>query len=62
MQRLKMTQNKDAALAQLLQSNPNCAAIAQMVRNGNSLESIAKSLAQQANVDINDVIRQLGAI
>ena len=57
-----MAQDKDAALAQIIASNPNCAALAQMVRGGNSLEDIAKSLAKQANVDINDIIRQLGAM
>ena len=62
MQKIKMASDREAALAQMIQNNPNSAALAQMIRGGNSLESIAKSLAQQANVDINDVIRQLGAM
>ena len=46
-------------LAQMLYNNPNTAAISGMLQSGGSLENIARSMAQQQNVDINQLINQL---
>jgi hypothetical protein len=59
MQMVKSSPNPQAALAQLLQTNPNTAAISNMLRNGDSLEGIARSMAQQRGIDINQLINQL---
>ena len=59
MQMVKNSPNPQAALAQLLQTNPNTAAISNMLRNGDSLEGIARSMAQQRGIDINQLINQL---
>jgi hypothetical protein len=41
-------------LAQMLQNNPNTAAIAGMLKNnGGNLESIARNMAQARGIDIN---------
>jgi hypothetical protein len=41
-------------LAQILQNNPNTAAIATLLKNNNnSLESIARQMAQERGIDIN---------
>jgi hypothetical protein len=48
------------ALAQALQNNPNSAALANMLHNGgNNLEGIARQMAAQKGIDINQLIRQL---
>ena len=62
MQQMKNSQNPQALLAQALESNPNTAAIANMLKGGNNLEGIAKMIAQNKGYDINEVIRQLGGI
>ena len=59
MQAIKTAENPQLALANILNNNPNSAYISQMLRNGNSLEGIARMMAQQKGVDINEVIRQL---
>ena len=59
MQAVKTAENPQLALANMLNNNPNTAYISQMLRNGNNLEGIARMIAQQKGVDINDVIRQL---
>jgi len=59
MQQVKNAQNPQAMLAQLLQNNPNVPAIANMLRNNGSLESIARQMAQAQNIDINQLINQL---
>ena len=59
MQAVKTAENPQLALANMLNNNPNTAYISQMLRNGNNLEGIARMMAQQKGVDINDVIRQL---
>ena len=59
MQAVKTAENPQLALANILNNNPNTAYISQMLRNGNNLEGIARMMAQQKGVDINDVIRQL---
>ena len=58
MQQIKNAQDPQAMLAQLL-NNPNTAAISGMLRSGNSLEGIARQMAQQQGVDINQLLRQL---
>ena len=40
-------------LTQILQNNPNTAMISNMLRNGGSLEGIAREMAKARNVDIN---------
>lgn len=62
MQQVKGAQNPQAMLAQMLQNNPNTAAISQMLRGGNSLESIARQMAQQRGIDIEDLVNQLGGV
>ena len=59
MQQIQGASNPEAMLAQILQNNANTPMISSMLRNGQSLESIARSLAQAQNVDINEVIRKL---
>lgn len=59
MQAIKTAENPQLALANMLNNNPNTAYISQMLRSGNNLEGIARALAQQKGIDINDVIRQL---
>lgn len=59
MAQVKNAQDPQAMLAQLLQNNPNTAAISSMLKGGGSLESIARQMAQQRGVDINQLIKQL---
>jgi hypothetical protein len=40
-------------LAQMLQNNPNTAAIANMLKGGGDLESVAKQMAAASGIDIN---------
>lgn len=54
--------NPEAALAQMLQNNPNTAAIANMLQGNGNLESIARQMAQASGVDINQLIKQLGGM
>lgn len=62
MQQIQNSPNQQAMLAQLLQNNPNTAAIANMLNNGNSLEGIARSMAQAKGIDIMQLIKQLGGM
>ena len=59
MQSLSSAQDKQAMLAQMLQNNPNTAALANMLKGGGSLESIARQMAQTNGIDINQLINQL---
>lgn len=59
MQQVKYSQNPQAMLAQLLQNNPNTAAIAGMLKNNGNLEQVARQMAQERGIDINQLIRQL---
>ena len=52
-------QDNESIIMNLLQNNPQFGAIANMVRNGQSLEGIAKSMAQVGGYDINKIIKQL---
>ena len=58
MQQIKTAQNPQAELAQMLQNNPNTAAIANLLQ-GNNLEGIAQNMARNYNIDINWLINQL---
>ena len=59
MHMVQMSQNPQAELANLIRNNPNSAAISNMLQNGNSLEQIARNMAQQNGIDINNLINQL---
>ena len=59
MQQVQAAQNPEAMLAQILQNNPNTAAIANMMKGGGSLETIARQMASASNIDINQLIKQL---
>lgn len=59
MQTLSGAQDKQAMLAQMLQNNPNTAALASMLKGGNSLEFIARQMAQANGVNIEQLISQL---
>ena len=59
MHMVQMAQNPQAELANLIRNNPNSAAISNMLQNGNSLEQIARNMAQQNGIDINNLINQL---
>ena len=59
MQQVRGSQNPQEVLAQILQNNPNTGMISQMLSSGNSLENIARQMAQARGVDINDLINKL---
>lgn len=59
MQQIKNAPDRQQALAQMLQNNPNTSALATMLRGGNGLEAIACQMAKERNVDINALINQL---
>ena len=59
MQTIQNASNPQVALSNFIQNNPYSAAIASMLRNGGSLEGIAKNMAQQYGIDINDLINQI---
>ena len=59
MQQVKNAQNPQAMLAQILQNNPSTPFISNLLKNGQNLEGIARSLAQAKGEDINDIIRRL---
>ena len=57
---VKSAPNPQQALAQMLQTNPNTAMISNLLKGGDSLETIARQMAQQRGIDINQLINQLG--
>ena len=59
MENMKNMPNMETAIMNLLQNNPQLGNIASMVRNGQSLEGIAKSMAQAGGYDIDQIIKQL---
>lgn len=59
MAQIKGAQNPQAMLAQMLQNNPNTAFISNALKGGNSLEGIARQMAQQRGIDINQLINEL---
>ena len=62
MQQVKNAQNPEVMLAQILQNNPNTAAIANMLKSGGSLENTARQMAAASGIDIEQLIKQLGGI
>jgi len=46
----------------MLQSNPNTAAIANMLKSGGNLENTARQMAAASGVDIEQLIKQLGGM
>lgn len=58
MYQVKSSQNPQAMLAQIIQNNPNSAMLANMLKS-NTLEGIARELAAQQGIDINQLIKQL---
>lgn len=56
---VKNAQNPEAMLAQIIQNNPNSAALANMLKQNGSLESIARQMAQANNIDIMELIQSL---
>ena len=59
MAQLQGSSNAEALLEQALQNNSNTAFIANALHNGNSLEGIARSMAQAKGVDLEQLIQQL---
>ena len=62
MQQLKGLGNQEAIIAQLLKQNPQLGNLTNLLRNGQSLEGIAKTMAQAGGYDINQIISQLSNI
>ena len=58
MNQVKLAKNPQAMLAQIIQNIPNSATIANMLKT-NSLEEIARGLAAQHGVDINQLIKHM---
>ena len=59
MQQFQQMNNPQAGIANLLKQNPQLGFLSTLLRQGQSLEGIAKQMAQFNNLDINDVIQQL---
>lgn len=62
MQQFKQINNTEAAITNLLQQNPQLGELSLLLRQGNTLEGIAKNMAQINGVDINQLINDLGGI
>lgn len=61
MNMLKMSQNREQTLMGMIQQNPQFAQIAAMMKgNPGGLEGVARQMAQQNGIDINQLIAQLG--
>lgn len=61
MQQFRMINNPEVAIMNLLQQNPQLGMLSQTLRQGNTLESIAKGMAQAGGYDINQIINNLEA-
>lgn len=59
MQQVRNAQNPQAALAQMLQNNPNTPMLSNLLSSGNNLQTIATQMAQSAGIDINQLINRL---
>ena len=59
MNQLKNAPNREAALAQMLQSNPNTAAIASMLQSNGNLQSLAQQIADEKGYNLNEIISKL---
>ena len=59
MNMVRAAQDPQAALAQILQNNPNTPAIANMLKSNGNLEAIARQMAQARGINIDQLIGQL---
>ena len=59
MQQMRGMPNYEAVIARLLQGNPQLGLLTNALRNGNSLEGIARSMASANNIDIKELIGSL---
>ena len=59
MQNMRNTPNMESVIMNLFQNNPQLQALVPMLRGGNTLENIAKQMAQSKGIDIKDVIKKL---
>ena len=59
MRQLKGVPNAQSILMQALQNNPNMQPLISIIQNNGNLETIAKGMAAQQNININDVINKL---
>ena len=51
--------NYEAVIARLLQENPQLGLLTNALRNGNSLEGIARTMASTNSIDIKELISSL---
>ena len=56
---VKNAPNPEAMLAQMLAGNPFTSTIASMLKNNGSLEALAKQMAQNNAIDINQLVQSL---
>lgn len=59
MQQFAMMSNKEQAMMNLLQNNPQFAQIASLAAKSGNLQSFAQQMAAQEGVNINDIINKL---
>ena len=60
MQQLQMASNKEAILKNIMSNNPQFAQIAAMMKtNPNGLEGVARQMARERGIDLNDLIQKL---
>ena len=59
MQQFQTAQNPQQMMMNILQNNPQFAQIASIAARNGNLEQVARQLAQQKGVDINDIINRL---
>ena len=59
MNQMKGMPNQEAMISNLLKQNPQLGFLAGMIRNGNSLEGIAKQMAQAGGYDLDQIINGL---
>lgn len=59
MQQFQMMNNKEQALMQILQNNPQFAQIASMAARNGNLQQVAEQMAQQYGVSADYVIKNL---
>lgn len=63
MSSLRMAQNPQQELINMVRSNPQMAQIARMANNTpNGLEGLARQMAQANGIDINQLLQQLGGM
>lgn len=59
MQQIQNSTNPEAMLQQMLLNNPNTPALANLLKNGNNLEGLAKSMAQAGGFNLQEIIKGL---